>query len=363
MNNRQIIVGLEERSYPIIIGQDLFKTRNALDDIGLRGQRFVFVTNDVVGPIYLSAVAECFLSSGKSIESIIIPDGEQFKSQDTLISIYDQLIAKRIDRSTTVVALGGGVVGDVAGFAAATYQRGIPFIQIPTTLLAQVDSSVGGKTAINHPAGKNMIGAFYQPKAVFISLDMLRTLPDREFKAGLAEVVKYGAIMDYTFFIWLEHNMRALLNREYDALAYAVERCCLNKAKIVEDDETESGSRALLNFGHTFGHAVEAGLGYGKWLHGEAVAVGMLMAASLSVLAGELEQSDWVRIQKLLIQVGLPVEAPDLGCNRYLELMGYDKKVLDGKLRLVLLKNLGTAYVTPDFSEELLIEVLIGVKQ
>lgn len=363
MNNRQIIVGLGERSYPIIIGSDLFRTKDILDNIGLRGRRFVFVTNDVVGPMYLSAIAERFLSAGRNVENIIIPDGEQFKTQDTLTSIYDQLIAKRVDRSTTIVALGGGVVGDVAGFAASTYRRGIPFIQIPTTLLAQVDSSVGGKTAINHPAGKNMIGAFYQPQAVFISLEMLRSLPDREFKAGLAEVVKYGAIMDYAFFVWLEQNMQALLNRDNDALGYAVEQCCLSKAKIVENDETETGLRALLNFGHTFGHAVEAGLGYGKWLHGEAVAAGMLLAARLSLLTGDLKQSDWDRLQQLLIEVGLPIDAPNFGCNRYLELMGYDKKVLDGKLRLVLLKNLGEAYVSVDFSKELLIEVLNGVKQ
>ena len=363
MNNRQIIVGLGERSYPIIIGSNLFRTKDILASMGLRGRRFVVVTNDVVGPMYLSAVEDWFLSAEKNIENIIIPDGEQFKSQDTLTSIYDQLIAKRVDRSTALVALGGGVVGDVAGFAAATYQRGIPFIQIPTTLLAQVDSSVGGKTAINHPAGKNMIGAFYQPEAVFISLEMLRSLPDREFKAGLAEVVKYGAIMDNAFFVWLEENIQALLARDYDALGFAVEQCCLSKAKIVEDDETESGSRALLNFGHTFGHAIEAGLGYGQWLHGEAVAAGMLLAARLSVLAGDLKQSEWDRLQQLLMKAGLPVEAPNLGCDRYLELMGYDKKVLDGKLRLVLLRKLGEAYVTSDFSKELLVEVLNGVEQ
>jgi 3-dehydroquinate synthase len=261
------------------------------------------------------------------------------------------------------VALGGGVVGDLAGFAAASYQRGIPFIQIPTTLLAQVDSSVGGKTAINHPAGKNMIGAFYQPQAVFISLEMLRSLPDREFKAGLAEVVKYGAIMDAAFFIWLEDNMQSLLARDYAALGYAVAQCCLSKAKIVEADETESGSRALLNFGHTFGHAIEAGLGYGKWLHGEAVAAGMMLAGRLSVLAGDLKQVEWDRLRQLLIKIGLPVDAPKLGRDRYLELMGYDKKVLDGKLRLILLRKLGEAHVTSDFSKELLVEVLNGVEQ
>jgi 3-dehydroquinate synthase len=363
MKNRKIIVGLAERSYPIVIGPDLFQSESTFDDGGLRGRRYIVVTNDVVGPMYLSPVAKWFSSLGKSVEKITIPDGEQFKSQQTLTSIYDQLIAKRVDRSTTIVALGGGVVGDVAGFAAASYQRGIPFIQIPTTLLAQVDSSVGGKTAINHPAGKNMIGAFYQPQAVFISLEMLRSLPDREFKAGLAEVVKYGAIMDEAFFIWLEDNMQSLLARDYAALGYAVEQCCLSKAKIVEADETESGSRALLNFGHTFGHAIEAGLGYGKWLHGEAVAAGMMLAGRLSVLAGDLKQVEWDRLRQLLIKIGLPVDAPKLGRDRYLELMGYDKKVLDGKLRLIFLRKLGEAHVTSDFSKELLVEVLNGVEQ
>ena len=363
MKNRKIIVGLAERSYPIVIGPDLFQSESTFDDGGLRGRRYIVVTKYVVGPMYLSPVAKWFSSLGKSVEKITIPDGEQFKSQQTLTSIYDQLIAKRADRSTTIVALGGGVVGDVAGFAAASYQRGIPFIQIPTTLLAQVDSSVGGKTAINHPAGKNMIGAFYQPQAVFISLEMLRSLPDREFKAGLAEVVKYGAIMDEAFFIWLEDNMQSLLARDYAALGYAVEQCCLSKAKIVEADETESGSRALLNFGHTFGHAIEAGLGYGKWLHGEAVAAGMMLAGRLSVLAGDLKQAEWDRLQQLLIKIGLPVDAPKLGRDRYIELMGYDKKVLDGKLRLILLRKLGEAYVTSDFSKELLVEVLNGVEQ
>ena len=363
MKNRKIIVGLAERSYPIVIGPDLFQSESTFDDGELRGRRYIVVTNDIVGPMYFSPVAKWFSSLGKSVEKITISDGEQFKSQETLTSIYDQLIAKRADRSTTVIALGGGVVGDLAGFAAASYQRGIPFIQIPTTLLAQVDSSVGGKTAINHPAGKNMIGAFYQPQAVFISLEMLRSLPDREFKAGLAEVVKYGAIMDEAFFIWLEDNMQSLLARDYAALGYAVEQCCLSKAKIVEADETESGSRALLNFGHTFGHAIEAGLGYGKWLHGEAVAAGMMLAGRLSVLVGDLKQVEWDRLRQLLIKIGLPVDAPKLDRDRYMELMGYDKKVLDGKLRLILLRKLGKAHVTSDFSKELLVEVLNGVEQ
>jgi 3-dehydroquinate synthase len=363
MNNRQINVGLGNRTYPIFVGRDSFRNKDLLDACGLRSRRYVVVTNDVVGPLYFERVAQFFSSGGAAVEQVIIPDGERFKTQETLTSIYDQLIERRVDRSTTIVALGGGVVGDVAGFAAATYQRGVPLVQVPTTLLSQVDSSVGGKTAINHPAGKNMIGSFYQPQAVIIDLEMLQSLPEREFQAGLAEVVKYGAIMDAAFFVWLEQNVTLLMKRDFDALGYAVERCCTSKARIVEDDETESGSRALLNFGHTFGHAIEAGLGYGKWLHGEAVAVGMLLASRLSVLMGSLTQSDWDRIERLLSSIGLPVDAPDLGRERYLELMGYDKKVLDGKLRLILLKSLGTAYVTGDFPRDLLVEVLDGTER
>ena len=363
MKNRQINVGLGSRTYPIFIGRDSFRNKDLLDACGLRSRRYVVVTNDVVGPLYFERVAQFFSIKGAAVEQVIIPDGERFKTQETLTSIYDQLIERRVDRSTTIVALGGGVVGDVAGFAAATYQRGVPLVQIPTTLLSQVDSSVGGKTAINHPAGKNMIGSFYQPQAVIIDLEMLQSLPEREFQAGLAEVVKYGAIMDAAFFVWLEQNVTLLMKRDFDALGYAVERCCTSKARIVEDDETESGSRALLNFGHTFGHAIEAGLGYGKWLHGEAVAVGMLLASRLSVLMGSLTQSDWDRIERLLSSIGLPIDAPDLGRERYLELMGYDKKVLDGKLRLILLKSLGAAYVTGDFPRDLLVEVLDGTER
>ncbi|MDA0237322.1 MAG: 3-dehydroquinate synthase [Proteobacteria bacterium] len=361
MKNRQINVGLGSRAYPIFVGRDSFRNKDLMNACGFRSRRYVVITNDVVGPLYFERVAQFFSSGGAAVERIIIPDGERFKTQETLTSIYDQLIEKRVDRSTTIVALGGGVVGDVAGFAAATYHRGVPLVQIPTTLLAQVDSSVGGKTAINHPAGKNLIGSFYQPQAVLIDLEMLNSLPEREFQAGLAEVVKYGAIMDEAFFVWLEENVTLLMKRDFDTLGYAVERCCASKAKIVEDDETESGSRALLNFGHTFGHAIEAGLGYGTWLHGEAVAVGMLLASRLSVLMGSLAQSDLDRIRQLLSGIGLPIDAPDLSRDRYLELMGYDKKVFDGKLRLILLKSLGEAYVTGDFPKELLVEVLDGV--
>jgi 3-dehydroquinate synthase len=358
MENRKITVGLEGRTYPIIIGRELFNQHDLLELSPFKSRRYVVVTNDVVGPMYFNTVATFLSANGSTVEEIVISDGERFKTQGTLTSIYDQLLAKRADRGTTIVALGGGVVGDVAGYAAATYRRGVPLIQIPTTLLSQVDSSVGGKTAINHPAGKNMIGAFYQPQAVIVSLEMLESLPDREFHAGLAEVIKYGAIMDEAFFVWLEENVENLLRRDYDALGYAVERCCASKAEVVEGDETELGLRALLNFGHTFGHAIEAGLGFGKWLHGEAVAVGMLLAMRMSVLSDFVPQSDCDRLRALLVRVGLPVEAPNLGRDNYLGLMGFDKKVLDGKLRLILLKQLGRAYVSADFSPDTLNKVL-----
>ena len=268
------------------------------------------------------------------------------------------MLAKRCDRKTTVIALGGGVVGDVAGFAAATYQRGVAYIQIPTTLLSQVDSSVGGKTAINHPLGKNMIGAFYQPRLVLSDISTLRTLPERELSAGLAEVVKHGAIMDADFFSWLEENMERLMARDADALGYAVEQSCRAKAEIVAADEREEGRRAILNFGHTFGHAIEAGLGFGTWLHGEAVSAGMLLAADLSMRQGDISESDVSRLTKVLKRAGLPVQAPSLGAERYRELMGYDKKVQRGKLRLILLKSIGEAYLTADFSSDYLTQVL-----
>ena len=275
----------------------------------------------------------------------ILPDGEIYKNWETLNMIFDALLAGRCERSTTLIALGGGVVGDMTGFAAACYQRGIPFIQIPTTLLAQVDSSVGGKTAINHPLGKNMIGAFYQPHLVLADTDVLKTLPDRELRAGLAEVIKYALIRDMAFLDWLETHLDALLNKDSAALEYAIYRSCQHKAEIVANDEQEHGERALLNLGHTFGHAIETGLGYGAWLHGEAVAAGILMAAELSADLGWLSGGDIARIEQLFVRIGLPVRGPAMPMDRYLELMRRDKKVQGGKMRLVLLKRLGEALV------------------
>jgi 3-dehydroquinate synthase len=360
MRNLTLNVDLKGRGYPIIIGAGL------LDDAGLilpylGSGRAVIVTSEAVAGLYLERFEESLRQAGIDVFSISLPDGERYKTWQTLNSIFDAMLGQRCDRTTTVIALGGGVVGDMAGFAAATYQRGVPYIQIPTTLLAQVDSSVGGKTAINHPLGKNMIGAFYQPRLVLSDLSTLNTLPARELSAGLAEVVKYGAIMDSEFFVWLEENMEKLMARDAEALGYAVERSCTSKADIVAADEREVGRRALLNFGHTFGHAVEAGLGFGTWLHGEAVSAGMLLAASLSARQGELSESDVSRLAALLKRAGLPVKAPSLGAQRYLELMGYDKKVLGGKLRLVLLKSIGDAYLTADFSSDCLTQVLTDI--
>jgi 3-dehydroquinate synthase len=280
-----------------------------------------------------------------------VPDGESFKNWETLNTIFDALLTNRCERKTALIALGGGVVGDVAGFAAAVYLRGVPFIQVPTTLLAQVDSSVGGKTGINHPLGKNMIGAFHQPRLVLADIATLETLPPRELAAGLAEVIKYGLILDGAFFEWLEENMARLVAREPAALAYAVRRSCELKAQVVARDERESGPRALLNLGHTFGHAIEAGLSFGTWLHGEAVAAGTVQAARLSLRLGSLAEADVQRVVALLQRANLPTAAPDLGVERYLELMGLDKKVEGGRLRLVLLRSIGEAYVTADFPQ------------
>jgi 3-dehydroquinate synthase len=285
---------------------------------------------------------------GVSMVEIALPDGEQHKNWETLNGIFDALLASRAERRTTIIALGGGVVGDLAGFAAAVYQRGVPFIQVPTTLLAQVDSAVGGKTAVNHPLGKNMIGAFYQPVAVVADTDTLATLPKRELAAGIAEVVKYGVIQDAGFFDWLDANMDRLVNREAEALTYAIERSCAIKAAIVARDERETGDRALLNYGHTFGHAIETALGYGEWLHGEAVAAGMVLAARLSQHLGLIGAAEVERIATLLERAGLPVAAPDLGVERYLELMGHDKKVQGGRMRFILAKRLGEAFISAD---------------
>jgi len=340
-------VALGARSYPIHIGRDLLD-RADLVLPHLRTKKIAIVTNDVVGPLYLDRFAAALRRAGVEVAAVVLPDGEAHKDWPTLNLIFDTLLREHCERSTTLVALGGGVVGDMGGFAAASYQRGIPFIQAPTTLLAQVDSSVGGKTAINHPLGKNMIGAFYQPRLVLADTATLATLPARELSAGLAEVVKYGIIRDREFFVWLEQNIDALRALEPNALAYAIERSCRNKAEVVAADETEQGVRALLNLGHTFGHAIETGLGYGQWLHGEAVAAGTAMAAELSRRLGWLTAEDAARIDRLLERAGLPTFGPALGVPRYLELMAHDKKVEAGKLRFVLPKGIGDAVVTSE---------------
>jgi 3-dehydroquinate synthase len=347
---RTLTVKLRERSYPILIGPGLLDT--AWQSAGERlGKRVAIVSNTVVAPLYLGRLQAALEKLGAGTTAIILPDGETQKSPEALNRIFDHLLAERCDRSTTILALGGGVIGDLAGFAAATYQRGVPFLQVPTTLLAQVDSSVGGKTGINHPRGKNMIGAFWQPRLVVADTETLNTLPDRELSAGMAEVIKYGLIGDLSFFEWLETNMEKLMARDADALTFAIERSCRNKAEVVAADELETarqGGRALLNLGHTFGHAIETGAGYGVWLHGEAVAAGTMMAAVLSQRLGWLTEHDLERIRNLFMRAKLPVVGPALGADRYVDLMGHDKKVIDGRLRLVLLRRLGEAVTWAD---------------
>ena len=353
---KTLTVDLGNRSYPIHIGQQLLENSDLLKH-HVRGKQVMVVSNDTVAPLYLDKVMQGL--SGLDAASVILPDGEQYKTLDTLNSIFTALLESRYNRDCTLVALGGGVVGDITGFAAASYQRGVAFLQIPTTLLAQVDSSVGGKTGVNHALGKNMIGAFHQPGCVVIDTDTLDTLDDRQFSAGLAEVVKYGLIRDAGFFDWLETNMGALMSRDKQALGYAIEQSCAIKAEIVAADERESGQRALLNLGHTFGHAIETGTGYGNWLHGEAVATGMLMAADLSARHGWLNTDAVRRTEQLLQQAKLPTTAPgEMDESRFMELMAIDKKVIDGSLRLVLLKGIGDATVTGDFKPDLLGETL-----
>jgi 3-dehydroquinate synthase len=345
-------VALGARSYPIHIGRGLLQRADLVAPLLRR--RAAVVTNTTVAALYLDRLAAALESAGIACVRIVVPDGEDHKDWATLNSVFDALIAQRCDRQTTIFALGGGVIGDLAGFAAATYQRGVPFIQVPTTLLAQVDSSVGGKTAINHPRGKNMIGAFYQPLAVLADMDTLVTLPERELRAGLAEVVKHGAIRDADFFAWLEASADRLSARDPDALAHAVKRSVEIKAEVVALDEREADVRALLNFGHTFGHAIEAGMGYGAWLHGEGVAAGMVMAADLSVRMGLLDAPASARLKALLARLGLPVAGPALSADRYLELMSIDKKVQAGRIRFVLLQQLGAATLASDVPPPLL---------
>jgi len=341
---QSLTVDLGDRAYPIHIGPGLLD-RAELVLPHLAQKRAVIVTNTTVGPLYLERFARTLREAGVRVDSVVLPDGEAYKNWETLNLIFDALLTQRAERKTTLVALGGGVIGDLTGFAAASYQRGMPFIQVPTTLLAQVDSSVGGKTGINHPLGKNMIGAFYQPQLVLADTDTLNTLPERELSAGLAEVIKYGLIRDLPFLEWLEANMDKLVARDTEALTYAIRRSCENKAEVVAADEKEAGQRALLNLGHTFGHAIEAGMGYGNWLHGEAVAAGTMLAADLSRRLGNLVQADQERVAALFRRAGLPVRAPALGEAAYMDYMGVDKKVEGGKIRFVLFRRLGEAYV------------------
>ncbi len=345
---RRLEVDLGERSYPITIGPGIISAAESYAN-SIRSQQVMVVTNETVAPLYLDKVLQAL--HGFHVEQVILPDGEQYKTLQVLNTIYDALLSSRFDRSCTLLALGGGVVGDMAGFAAASYQRGVDFVQVPTTLLSQVDSSVGGKTGVNHPLGKNMIGAFHQPRCVVADTETLNTLPDRELSAGLAEVIKYGVINDLPFFEWLEENIDRLLARDSEALIYAIERSCRDKAVIVAADEKEAGQRALLNLGHTFGHAIESGMGYGVWLHGEAIAAGIAMAADMSVRMGWLDVQQQKRIRSLLQKAHLPVDPPSqISGKRFLELMSVDKKVLNGELRLVLLRGIGKAEVTADYA-------------
>ena len=347
MSMLTLTVPLGDRSYPIHIGPGLL-ARPELLSAHVASRRAAIVTNDVVAPLFADRVEACLRAAGASVQRIVVPDGEVHKNWITLNAVFDALLAARADRRTVLIALGGGVIGDLAGFAAATYQRGVPFIQIPTTLLAQVDSSVGGKTGINHPLGKNMVGAFHQPLAVLADTDTLACLPQREYVSGLAEVIKYGALADADFFAWLEAGMARLLARDVPALAEAIHRSCEIKARIVAQDERESGARALLNLGHTFGHAIETIAGYGKWLHGEAVAAGMVMAARMSVRLGRLPQADANRVEALVRRAGLPEKPPAMPVESWLDAMGRDKKNVAGQIALVLLDALGRASLARD---------------
>jgi 3-dehydroquinate synthase len=352
-----LTVDLDDRSYPIHIGAGLLG-QSGLILPHLAQQRVMVVTNTTVAPLYLAQLTATLEAAGVTVAQVVLPDGEAYKNWETLNLVFDALLTDRAERKTTLIALGGGVIGDMTGFAAACYQRGVPFIQIPTTLLSQVDSSVGGKTGINHPLGKNMIGAFYQPKVVLADTDTLKTLPPRELSAGLAEVIKYGLIWDADFLAWLEANMDRLRALDPAAITHAIYRSCEIKAQVVGQDEREGGIRAILNLGHTFGHAIETGMGYGTWLHGEAVAAGMVMAAQTSQRMGWLTEAHVARTRALIRAAGLPDVAPDLGVDTYLEYMGHDKKVEGGKMRFVLLKKLGEAVITGDVPADVLTGVL-----
>jgi len=353
---RILNVDLGDRSYPIYIGVDLLE-RTDIYKSYIASKQVLVVSNVTVAPLYLDKVLSGLADF--QVETVILPDGEEYKSINTLDDIFTTLLEKRFDRGCTLVALGGGVVGDMTGFAAACYQRGVDFVQVPTTLLAQVDSSVGGKTGVNHALGKNMIGAFHQPQCVIIDTGTLQTLEDRQLSAGIAEVIKYGLINDLEFFEWLEANMDSLMARDPRALSYAIERSCFDKAEVVAADERESGMRALLNLGHTFGHAIETGMGYGQWLHGEGVGAGMCMAAALSKKLGWMDQAEADRVTALIRRANLPVSPPEeLSVSQFLDLMSVDKKVKDGQLRLVLMKGIGKALVTSEFDSKALEELL-----
>jgi len=353
---KTINIQFDERSYPIYIGEGLLSDYELISQ-HLPHNKIVIITNNLVADIYLAPLIQS-LSPHKDVIPIILPDGEKYKNADSLNIIYSQLLKNKADRNTMLIALGGGVIGDITGFAAATYMRGINFIQMPTTLLSQVDSSVGGKTGINHPQGKNMIGSFYQPKCVITDVNVLKTLPSRELSAGLAEVIKYGLIRDKIFFEWLETNIQSLIEMNPEYLTEAILRSCQNKADVVEADEFESGTRAILNLGHTFGHAIEVAQGYGNWLHGEAVGVGMIMAAKLSQAMGWLSEPDIERIISLIKNAGLPTVPPNISVDKYIELMLFDKKTKDGKINLVLQKSMGEAILSNSYDPSKLRQIL-----
>jgi len=351
-------VELGERRYPIFIGSQL-DPKQLLEPY-IHGQQVMIVSNVTVAPLYLSHYQEALESLGKTVATCILPDGEKYKDIQHLNLIFDALLEAGFNRDCTVLALGGGVIGDMAGFASACFQRGVYFVQVPTTRLSQVDSSVGGKTGINHPLGKNMLGAFQQPQVVLADMAQLNTLPERELSAGLAEVIKYALLGDADFLVWLEENMDGLVARDADLLAEAVYRSCAHKARIVANDEKEHGERALLNLGHTFGHAIESYLGYGTWLHGEAVATGMVMAADLSQRLGWISNEDVARTKKIIQRANLPISCPQIPLNDFLGYMAHDKKVLNGQLRLVLLKQLGQAVITKDFDVEFMKQAILA---
>ncbi|WP_127959748.1 3-dehydroquinate synthase [Serratia microhaemolytica] len=354
----KVTVTLGERSYPITIAPGLFNDAASFLPL-VASEQVMIVTNQTVAPLYLETVKRVLEQAGIVVDQVVLPDGEQYKSLAVLEQVFSALLAKPHSRDTTLLALGGGVIGDLTGFAAACYQRGVRFIQVPTTLLSQVDSSVGGKTAVNHPLGKNMIGAFYQPASVVIDLNCLHTLPAKELASGLAEVIKYGIILDADFFVWLENNIELLVKLDMEALGYCIRRCCELKAQVVAADERENGLRALLNLGHTYGHAIEAEMGYGVWLHGEAVAAGMVMAAQTAYRLGLLTQADVERIKSLLLRAGLPVHGPEqMAPSRYLPHMMRDKKVLAGQLRLVLPTAIGQAEVRKGVADTLVLAAI-----